>query len=323
MPETIQSDRDRVLMMLEEGKITSEEANQLLEALGASEQIASDMQDVEAQVKETTEQSKRLHEEAKEDHDKAASSAEELRAEQKPPSQETTLSKDLSWLSVEMLAGDLDIRVDSSLSEPVVDKGNVVFGKEDNIYKVNRERVKRGKSLTGNMEDMANNIEDVAKDISSLVANIFHGLNGDLKIRIPPNFAVEIKSKAGDVDVDGAAYLKANLLAGDLDAKNIGGIHLNMAAGDVDIRMKPITGDNYIKLAVGDLDIELEKGSSVRVGASVVMGDIDLKGPPELKGLVQQNKTMMGGDFMVKVGEGKASLEIDLNTGDLDVVVAK
>lgn len=321
MPETAQSDRDRVFMMLEEGKITADEAKQLLEALGVSEKIESDMQELEAELKESTEQSKQ--DSLAEENEQEAAPLEEQSRETEEQDVSTELSNDLNWLSIKMLAGDLDIRVDPNITEPIVDKGKVTFRKEGNVYSIGRRNIKRGKSLTGNLEDMANNLEDVAKDIGNFVSDIFQGLTGDLKVRIPPQFAVDINSKAGDVDVDGAVYLKAAMLAGDLDARNIGGVHINMAAGDVDIRMKPTSGENYIKLAAGDLDIEIEKGSSVRIGASVVLGEVDLKGPQELQESVNHNKRIAGGDFTVKVGEGEASLEIDLHAGDLDVVVAR
>ena len=321
MPNAVSSEHDRVMMMLEEGKITREEADQLLEALGISEQIKSDMEDVESKVEQATQEARKIHEEsqtsentiteeAKADHKETQTDAEPSRV----------LSKDLNWLSVDVLAGDINITVDASITEPIVNNGDVTLSKDGNVYRVQRQGKKR-KRFNGKLEDLADNIEDVAKDLGDMVVSIFSGLKGDVSVRVPPDFGVEVNSKAGDVDVDNVAYLTANLLAGDLDANNLGGIYLNMAAGDVDVSMKPVSGEHYIKLAVGDLDIKLDKDSSVKVGASVVMGDIDLKGPAELKQTVKNNKTMMGGDFTVMLGNGDASLEIDLNTGDLDVVV--
>lgn len=303
MSEATLSYKDRVLAMLTEGKISQEEANQLLEALDDASEVEASMQAVASEIRET------------------ARSVQNETA--KPVVQEETTSRDrgqegtkeafrrtdLSWVVIEMLAGDIDIRLDASLSEPVVSKGKAYFDKAGSIYMLKRNKAKQDSS------------GDYLKEIGNMVASLLNGLHGDLKLLIPPGFGVEIHSKAGDVDVQGAAFLKAHLLAGDLDAKDIGGIELHMAAGDVDVSLNIQEGQHSINLTAGDVDIELLPGSSLKLEGSVSMGDFKLTAPKTIENSLKINNTLMGGDFSAVIGDGEASLSIDLSTGDLDVKV--
>lgn len=300
MPELL-SDQDRIKQMLAEGKLTAAEAEQLLEALGDMSDVEAGLDAAEADIQETVEQSKR----------EVAEASEEVKTsvvKQKEP-----LDEELNWVSIDMLFGDIDISVDESLTEPVADNNRGSFVKEGNVYRLKQGHAKKRKTQTDSLEDIAKNVGDIVSG--------FFSKTGDLSVRIPKGFAVEVSSKAGDVDVDGAAYLDAELLAGDLDASNIGGIRANMAAGDIDVSLKVTEGKNLIKLSAGDVDVAILPGSSVEIEGSVSMGDFRLRAPAHIEETLEIEDRMMGGSFTAKVAEGDALLIIEVSAGDLDVKV--
>lgn len=304
MSEPGLSDRERVIVMLEEGKISRQEAEQLLEALGEVDEVQSTLKAVDSEIRETAAQA--LENDSETDKNK------EARAEKGPFTKETETSlkeKSMGWLVIEMLAGDLAVKLDPSLSEPKIISGKANLEKKDKTYIVQRSKTK------------VNNSGDPLKDLGTMVVGFISGLHGDLELAIPKGFAVEVNSKAGDVDIEGAAFLRANLLAGDLDAKNIGGIDLQMAAGDVDLSLLLLEGSHNIRLAAGDVDVRLMPGSSVKLEGSVSMGDFKLLAPESIEPSLEINKTMMGGDFKAELGEGNAYLNIDLSTGDIEVKI--
>ncbi len=302
MPELL-SDQDRIKQMLADGKLTAAEAEQLLEALGDMNDAEATLDAAEADIQEMVEQSKREVEEAEE--------VETSIVKQKEPKE--PLDEELNWVSINMLFGDIDIRVDQSLTEPVADNNRGSFVKEGNVYRLKQGNTKKRKTQTDSLEDIAKNVGDMVSG--------FFSKTGDLSVRIPKGFAVEVSSKAGDVDVDGAAYLDAELLAGDLDASNIGGIRANMAAGDIDVSLKVKDGKNLIKLSAGDVDVDILPGSSVEIQGSVSMGDFRLRAPAHIEETIEIEDRMMGGAFTAKVAEGDALLVIEVSAGDLDVKV--
>lgn len=301
MSEPIFNHRDRVMAMLEEGKISREEADQLLEALGDADEVESTMKAVDEEIKETAARAQEPQSVASSEPSQAKT---EKRAEPK-----VERNNDLNWVVIEMLAGDLNVKVDASLSEPKVLDGKASLEKKGNTYVLHRGKAKVSHS------------GDPLKDFGNMVAGFIGGLHGDLEIAIPEGFGVEVSSKAGDVDIEGAVFLKANLLAGDLDAKDIAGIDLQMAAGDVDVSLKLTTGSHKIKLAAGDVDIHLLRGSSVQVEGSVSMGDFKIHAPQSIEESLEINNSMMGGDFKATLGGGEAHLEVELSTGDIEVKV--
>ena len=283
------TDKERVLALVEEGKITQEEADRLLAALGEVEELEDNLEGVEREIAATTEVPKdsAVSRDAKRNSDETDTSTSE-------PREEAGVPKDLHWVRVNLMAGDIDIKVDDSLSEPIIDgKGSVVKEGDDFVIKLGTK--KTGDSL-GDM-------------ISGFV-----GKFGDLDIRIPPGYGVDINSKAGDIDIKDVPFLKGKMLAGDIDAKNIGGANVSLSAGDIDISLRPVSGEHRIVATAGDVDITLLEGSSVHLEGAVSMGDFRAKGFE-----VKESKSLTGGGFSGCVGEGAATLNIQLSAGDLEV----
>lgn len=284
------TDKERVLALVEEGKITQEEADRLLAALGEVEELEGDMESVERELTATSEapQVSAVSKGAERNPGETDTSAGEK------VSRETDLPKDLHWVRVNLMAGDIDIKVDDSLNEPIVEgKANVVKEGDDFVIKLG------AKKTDDSFGDM----------ISGFV-----GKFGDLDIRIPPGYGVDINSKAGDINIKDVPFLKGKMLAGDIDAKNIGGANVSLSAGDIDISLRPVSGEHRIVATAGDVDITLLEGSSVHLEGAVSMGDFRARGFE-----VKENKSLTGGGFSGCIGEGAATLNIQLSAGDLDV----
>ena len=304
------TDQERVLALIEEGKITQEEGDRLLSALGDIEAVEHETENLESSVRDQA--SSPADEPIPEKNESNPTSAYRAAAQQvrnkvaqevkrsvsNKAVTEVEVPSDLNWVRVNLLAGDIDIHVDRGLAEPVVNgKAEVVKDGHDFIIKAG-----------------ARNGDDTSSEgFGGFVARLVNKF-GDLDIRIPEGYGVDISSKAGDVEVRDVPYLKGSLLAGDIDAHNIGGVALSLSAGDVDISLRPTRGEHRISATAGDVDIKLLEGSSVQIEGAVTMGDFQAKGFA-----VKTKESMTGGSFSGCVGEGAATLNIQLSAGDLDV----
>lgn len=284
------SEQERIQALAEEGRISQEEAALLLEAL--QDITPEETREVEVDVSKPAsvppEPITPL--EAKLIESTPPSNAPEAPLE--PPS--TPLAQEVTrWVTVSMLAGGLDVCVDPSLSEPIFEGKAELTRRGDNFEIKQHPRQKEGESILDNLLNWVK--------------------AGNLEVRIPSGYGLEVKSKAGDIDVEGVPYLKGKLLAGDVNAQEVGGIDLSLQAGDVDVSLYLTKGKHRLKAMAGDVDIVLLAGSSVITKGNVSAGSLNLKGP------FNRQESMMGGRFEGTLGAGDATLEIDLAAGDLKV----
>lgn len=299
------SERDRIEAMAQDGTLTREEADRLLAVL-------DDLDGVEDAMGEVDEAART----ARTDPAAAATRPDprpgpspqpnpnpspdpDPKAGPQARSGERRLAPDgVRWLRVEMLAGDLEVRVDPNRkSVGATSKGAGETKLEDTPDGMRLRQFGR-------------------RDGPSIVDRLVSGLQRtETTVDLPPGWGVDLDMKAGDVTLRGVPWLRGDLIAGDLDADALEGIDLTMKAGDVDVGLRPITGTHRIALAAGDVDVRLQKGSSVRVDGRVSIGDAKADAP-----LTCQRKGM-GDRLSGTVGEGAAELELRLTTGDLKVRV--
>lgn len=202
------------------------------------------------------------------------------------------------WLRIEMLAGDVDVHVDAEASavRATVD-GEREIELEDTEQGLRLRQFPRGAD-------------------GSFLDRLLGGLRrGDTEVVLPPGWGIELAMKAGDVSLQGVAWLRGHLVAGDVDADALEGIDLTMNAGDVDVALHPTVGEHRIALSAGDVEVRLRQGSSVRVEGAVSIGDATVSAP-----LTSQRRGM-GERFEGTVGDGAAELELRLSTGDVTVRV--
>jgi hypothetical protein len=196
------------------------------------------------------------------------------------------------WVRVEVSAGDLTIAVDNSLSEPLV-HGEVELQRDGENFVV------RGRSGEGSLSDWLGGILR----------------RRDVTIKLPAGFGVSVAGTAGDVTIDGVPFVRGRLTAGDVSLKNVGGVDLVAISGDIDARLRLTQGEHTLKATSGDVDIRLLAGSSVRVEGRATSGDISLP-----KGFTSQGELVVR-KFGGTVGSGRATLKLNIISGDLDLEV--
>lgn len=300
------TERERILALRDQGKITPQEADMLLDALNEVDEIDAQLDEVGAAADEAV---TGQDAQGADGHDEGLgaallsppSLADPPTASEPPSSSSNAEAKTQSttaeqgtlperWVRVMVLAGDLDIRVDAALEAPVIDRGEAELEAHGQDFEIRQARSAR-----------------------DYIDRFFSGsANKDLDIRVPQGFGVELQCKAGDVDIEGVAYLKGELLAGDIDARLLGGIDVKLKAGDLDIRMRPSAGRHRVEALAGNVEVTFLSGSSVSVTGEVAMGDVHVPFPTARRGFT-------GWHFKGDVGGGQVPFEIKLKAGDLHV----
>lgn len=277
---TTVTDVERVRNMLAEGKISASEAERLIAVL---EEVDAVERDLEAVGNEADRVSA----------DPPAPPADGSHDRQ--PTRDATVPG--RWVLVSMLAGDLDVRLDDGIVEPVVAASD---GSGPEV-----EVVPDGDGFRISQFPAGKDFFD----------RLLGGLRrGDLDIRLPPGFNLRLDVKAGDITVRDVPFLAGRLLAGDLDASGLQGIDLTMQAGDVDLDLAPTTGRHRVRVSAGDVTVRLQPQSSVQVEGRVSIGEARIAGSAA-------ERSGLGASFATTVGAGAATLDLQLSTGQLSVEV--
>ena len=139
------------------------------------------------------------------------------------------------------------------------------------------------------------------------------GSDDRIDVRMNPRLALELDVKAGEVRVDGVeGPLRANVMAGDVRIDRFRSpFDLNVKAGQVRARGRLDSGESMVRCSAGQVRIELERGSSVRVRASARLGTVDLDDGSELVGIGGAQERVIGG--------GAGILELEATMGQVEV----
>ncbi|HET8985142.1 MAG TPA: hypothetical protein VFN03_05215, partial [Trueperaceae bacterium] len=189
------------------------------------------------------------------------------------------------WVTVEMIAGDLDVWAVDGLTGPEVEGGPGNINVEDTP---DGYAVKFAPDRGGALDRF-----------------LSHVRSGSLRVRVPPEFGVVVKATAGDVDLHGVRYLRGNLTAGDLSADALEGIDFSSMAGDLEVSLRLTGGHHVLTMGAGDLEVMLDDRSDVRVDASVSIGDVS----SEAHGFSHSRRTV-GGEMTGQLGSGEGRLEL-------------
>jgi len=233
--EIIMQERERILKLLEEGKINADEAARLLEALGErspqwhgprgdfGERIA---RKVELKLKDLPDIIEKSVSVAGMGFVTGSGEERELQFDPKPN------------LEIKAVSGDVNITGDD----------------ESNI----RIKLVNGHKINNKAEDTL----------------IVKTMSGDLDVNVPRRQKVILKAASGDVQVADLAEISVKCGSGDMKVSNVTEIaSISLGSGDLD--MEKITGVAAVSLGSGDLEgVEISAELSVSTGSGDVDLDI-------------------------------------------------
>jgi hypothetical protein len=153
--------------------------------------------------------------------------------------------------------------------------------------------------------------------LNTVIRTIGRNLPIDIQLKVPSNLLeLEVKALAGDVSVIGVTgTVSLDMSAGNLKLNDAGKFNINAKAGDIKVRTKLTDGDSSLRALAGNVDVQLDGGSSVTLKASNSAGDISAKGFI----LTQTEKRIVGGSLEGRLGAGRARLNVTLSAGDLEI----
>lgn len=203
------------------------------------------------------------------------------------------------WVSLQMLAGDLDVVVDDAIDQPEVESDgpvDVIVERSDDGFRV------RWDQPSGTFLD---------KMIGKL-------RSGNLRMRLPTGYGLDLAATAGDVDLVGVPYLRGHLTAGDLDATGLRGIDFTSRAGDIEVEAELTSGSHRLSVTAGNVVLKLAPNSSVAIKADASIGDISSR-LPDLKTSSRSLGESLAGNY----GAGAATLDVAVTTGSIKLDVRR
>lgn len=313
--------------MVRDGRITEAEGEQLIAVLDAAKEADAELQAADAEIGSEARAIEAANTAADTAANPAANSAGKLpepaqaplppldapaptapaapappHAASKPPAPEApsaSAPQGTRWVSLQMLAGDLDVVVDDGLEEPAVESDgpvDVIIERTNYGFKVSWDQP------SGSFLD---------KVIGKL-------RSGNLSLRMPPGWGLDLAATAGDVDMVGVPYLRGHLTAGDLDATGLKGIDFTSRAGDIELEAELTSGTHRVNVTAGNVDLRIAPGSSVAIRADASIGDVSNK--------LLDTKTVsrsLGESLEGTYGGGAARLDVSVTTGSIKLGVGR
>jgi hypothetical protein len=128
-----------------------------------------------------------------------------------------------------------------------------------------------------------------------------------LTVRMNPSLALRTKVQAGSLRIQGVTgAVTTDVQAGNCLVEGFAGpIALSVAAGNVDASGRLDGGESSIRCRMGEVNVELDKSSNVRINAHTTMGEVAIEGVTDSivgsgAGILDVGCTM--GNVRVRVG---------------------
>jgi hypothetical protein len=309
------SERSRILKLVEDGKITPDEATLLLEALAELETpargfgfappvppIPPEPPEVwgrgSRKLERLSEAARQLGRQAEEIGRRVGLQAEELgrrvAEELGGAGGPVTISypSHLKWIKAELIGCDLEVRVDPSLDKPSI-TGDVAVAES-------------GGHLLISGSPHPNSRRSGREAVPPEAGYTFKYSPGDDPvIRVPEGWGLACELVQGDLSVEGLPYVRGKVLTGATTLRKVAGVDL-VASDDLTAELCLTEGQHHLSMLNGDAEITFVH-SSVRVEGRLLNGELDARGPFE------QRKRKISG----LVGAGEALLHIQVLNGDL------
>jgi DUF4097 and DUF4098 domain-containing protein YvlB len=294
------NDRDRILKLLEDGKISADQATRLIEALG-SERNEGDF-------------GMPHHHFGPRRHFRVRTSP---RAFDRIP---------------DVVATAVASAMKNGFEEPGEERTNEFAGKRDLLVKsvsgdleVNRtEEGRVAISYSGGMVKARSSGDQV----------VVRTMAGDISAAMPPDGRLELEVVSGDVSVSrGMARIEVKTVSGDVGiAQTTGDAQVKTVSGDVSLHR--VTGDFGVETRSGDVDLvaagPVSGSISTRAGDVTVAlpadADLILELATEDEGDIEVDDALphevldeRDGYLKVQLGNGGRTLRVNTDNGDIDV----
>lgn len=279
------NERERIQSLLHAGKITEDEARLLLDALETEDELEGLEGQLGPNPGQPQPDPKYAQTAASDPKYAEAASADSGYAEAvnrgpryaKADTGNGYMSG-LRWVKVHMLAGNIEASVDPSLQTPQLTRGNA---------------------------DMRSVGQDVELDVQAVRSDFLGGLlggikAGDIELKLPKGWGLEVDGKAGEVDVKDVACLRGRVLAGNVELERVHGLDLSVRAGNVEGSLLLTEGQHHLKVSMGNAELKLLEGSNVKVTPHVSLGNVSPHHPPVM-------------------GEGRALLDVTVSMGNVEI----
>jgi hypothetical protein len=137
-----------------------------------------------------------------------------------------------------------------------------------------------------------------------------------LTVRMNPDLALTVSTKAGDVRVDGVhGPISAEVQAGNCTISDFRSpLDLVVQAGSLSANGRLDGGASKVRCQMGSVKINLEKGSSVRISARTTMAEVAVEGAATYGAAAGSVSKVF------TVGGGAGTLHVDCTMGDVKVV---
>ncbi len=305
---------ERVAQMVADGRITAEEGDRLITVLKSVQSADEELEETRAQLEDLPQAAEAVALAATPAATPAstpspaparaplppleagaaapeAAAAPHVQSENGEP-QRGYAPAGTKWVRVELMAGDLEVTMDPSLSAPTAssDSGDIRLEATEYGYRL---ASRTGQGALGGM-------------FGKLRA-------GDFKVALPSGYGVELANMVGDIELTGVPYLRGTLTAGDIDAHGLLGVDFTTLAGDVFVSLTPQSGRHCVRAKVGEIEVVLLPGSDVSVKGSVSMGDITASEP------FTTERNLVSERVSGTLGTGRATLELSVTAGSITV----
>lgn len=234
------NERERIIRLVSEGKITSEEAALLLDAL--------------AEVPGRPELPVPLM----------------LPVPPVPPvaplgwgDAEPSYPQGLRWLKVRLDSEDLEVYLDRDLTRPRIE-GDVKVQENGQDLMLSSSL---GSRRRGSAQFLGLNL-DWDFDFST---------GHDPVIRLPEGWGLEVELASGDLEVSGLPFVRGSVASGDVELVGIRGVDLKVISGDLEAELILTGGEHRLEVVSGDAEIRF-RDSSVTLLGKLSNGELDRRG---------------------------------------------
>jgi len=214
-------ERERIIRLVSEGKITPEEAALLLDALAEVETPSR----LEIPVPPVP---------------PVPPIAPQNRGED-----DISYLPNLRWLHVKLDSEDLEVHLDPSLDKPHIE-GDVKVIEQGQRLLVSSNHSHRRKGSV---------------NVTGINFNWGFGLGSEPVIRLPEGWGLDVVLASGDLSVYGLPFVRGNVASGDVELIDVRGVNLEVMSGDVEAELILTEGEHRLEVMSGDVQIRFRDSS--------------------------------------------------------------